>query len=270
MSTSSGYRAHPQVPVEIAPGVHYLQVGKGIMASNVYLVRSGSTWVLVDTGTTGCAPAIREAAERLFGPSARPAAILLTHDHPDHAGSALPLARLWTVGVYVHPDEMPIVFGDMATFRRFANPLDRWLVLPLMRLMGTRRAEAVIARASIKAVTQSFDPGGHPPGLPDWQAVPTPGHSPGHVAFFRRSDRVLVAGDALVTLDVNSPLGLITRRQTVAGPPRYATWDGAEAKRSIAALASLKPLVLAGGHGVPMTSPETAAKVQDFARRVSA
>jgi hypothetical protein len=36
-------------PTEIAPGVHCLEVGKGITRSNVYFVRSGSSWVLIDT-----------------------------------------------------------------------------------------------------------------------------------------------------------------------------------------------------------------------------
>lgn len=267
MPEASETETHIGAAREIAPGVHHLQVGRGIMTSNVYFVQSGSAWALIDTGTRGCETAIREAAERLFGPGARPAAILLTHDHPDHAGSALPLARAWAADVYVHPDEMPMVLGDMATFRRFANPLDRWLVLPVMRLMGARRAEAMVAQASIREVTRSFDPGHRLPGLPDWEAVLTPGHTPGHVAFFRWNDHVLVSGDALVTVDVNSPLGFITKKQTVAGPPRYATWNRALAKRSINALARLEPRVLAGGHGVPITGPGTAAKVRAFAER---
>src|SRR5690606_11638653 len=38
------------------------------------------------------------------------------------------------------------------------------------------------------------------PGFEDWQWVHTPGHSPGHVSFFRESDRTLLAGDAFVTV----------------------------------------------------------------------
>ncbi len=158
MFKSPEQKALSQVPLEIAPGVHCLEVGKGIMAANVYFVQSGSAWVLIDAGTTGCAPAIQAAADRLFGPDARPVAILLTHDHPDHAGSALPLARAWAIDVLVHPDEMPIVLGGMAAFQRFANPLDRWLILPLMRMMGTKRAQETAARASFKEVARSPGP----------------------------------------------------------------------------------------------------------------
>jgi hypothetical protein len=40
---------------EIAPGVHYLEVGKGITRSNVYFVQSGSSWVLIDAASANCA-----------------------------------------------------------------------------------------------------------------------------------------------------------------------------------------------------------------------
>lgn len=95
-------RAH-QV-TEIAPGVYRAHGGA---RTNVYLVRSGSSWVLVETGWRGSAAAVRMAAESVFGPDAPPAAILLTHIHPDHAGSALLVAQAWRVPVFVHPAELP-------------------------------------------------------------------------------------------------------------------------------------------------------------------
>ena len=97
---------------EIAPGVNYMEVGKGVTRSNVYFVRSGSSWVLIDTASANCAPLIRKMAETLFGEQSRPASILLTHDHPDHAGSALELARMWNCEVYVHPEELALTTAD--------------------------------------------------------------------------------------------------------------------------------------------------------------
>ena len=76
-------------PQEIAPGVYCMETGKGIMRSNVYFVRSGSSWALIDTASANCGRVIQKAAESLFGANTRPAAILLTHSHPDHAGSTL-------------------------------------------------------------------------------------------------------------------------------------------------------------------------------------
>ncbi|RYE43220.1 MAG: MBL fold metallo-hydrolase, partial [Hyphomicrobiales bacterium] len=37
------------------------------------------------------------------------------------------------------------------------------------------------------------------PGLPEWRWIATPGHSPGHVSFYRDRDGTLIAGDAFVT-----------------------------------------------------------------------
>src|SRR5512139_2223287 len=93
-------------PVEIAPGVHWHSAGA--VAGNIYFVQSASSWVLIDTSTAGQGRRIREAAETLFGAGARPAAILLTHVHPDHSGSALELARAWACAVYLHPDELEL------------------------------------------------------------------------------------------------------------------------------------------------------------------
>jgi glyoxylase-like metal-dependent hydrolase (beta-lactamase superfamily II) len=78
------------------------------------------------------------------GTGTRPAAILLTHIHPDHPGD-LPLAS----GRYL-PE--------------YGNPLDRWLIVPLLRLMPRRRFEASLSRNSLVGTARAFDPGaGVPP-----------------------------------------------------------------------------------------------------------
>jgi glyoxylase-like metal-dependent hydrolase (beta-lactamase superfamily II) len=98
-------------------------------------------------------------------------------------------------------------------------------------------------------VVQAFDPKACIPGLPGWEAIHTPGHTPGHFSLYRRSDRVLITGDAVVSINLNSLLGVLFGRRGVFGPPRYSTWDLAAAQRSIMILAALEPLVVATGHG---------------------
>ncbi|MFC2032682.1 MBL fold metallo-hydrolase [Chloroflexota bacterium] len=260
---------------EITQGVYCMEVGKGISRSNVYFVRCGSAWVLIDTASANCGQLIRKTAESLFGANTRPASILLTHDHPDHAGSALELARMWDCPVYVHPDELPIAaHGNLSTFAKYANPLDRWVVLPLLRIMPRKRVEAMLSEASLKDVASAFDPGAAVLGLPDWECIPTPGHTPGHIAFFRRSDRVLIMGDAIVTVDLNSFWGFLLwglrlNKQRVSGPPWYSTWNWQAAKESVVTLAELEPRVLASGHGVPMTDDGTARELRAFADHFS-
>lgn len=260
---------------EITPGVYCVEIGKGISRSNVYFVRSGPSWVLIDAASANCGRLIRRTAESLFGANTRPASILLTHDHPDHAGSALELARMWDCPVYVHPDELPLVaIGDLSTIEKYANPLDRWIILPLLRAMPRRRVEAMLSSASIKDVVRAFDPRAVVPSLPDWECIPTPGHTPGHVAFFRTSDRVLITGDAIVTVDLNSFWGFLLwglrlNNQRVSGPPWYSTWNWRAAKKSVTVLAGLEPRVLASGHGVPMSGDEISREFRAFADHFS-
>lgn len=214
-------------------------------------------------------------ASALFGANTRPAAILLTHAHPDHSGSALELAQRWDCLVYVHPDELPFASADNSnffdTYKGFPTssgywtppPLDKWFILPLVRAIPKRKREALLAGSSLKEVVRTFEPGRSLPGLPGWECIPTPGHTPGHTAFFRPADRVLIAGDALLTVDLNSLWefllwGLSRNNQKVSGPPWYTTWNWKAAKKSVACVARLKPRVVAGGHGIPMTGPTTA------------
>ena len=251
---------------EIAPGVFCLGP-KGRSQTNVHLVRCGSSFVLVDAGWAGDGPAIIAAAAGLFGSGAGAIAILLTHVHPDHAGSARELAARWGCPVYVHPRELPVALGDVTAIRAGGGPLDTFIILPLLRLMGRGRMEAILARSSLGGVVRALDPSGTIPGLPDWRWVPTPGHTPGHTAFFRPADRVLITGDAVLTVRVNSPVGAVLGTRGLSGPPWYTTWSWPKARRSVAALADLEPSVLAVGHGEPMHGPDTATSLRAFADR---
>jgi glyoxylase-like metal-dependent hydrolase (beta-lactamase superfamily II) len=273
------------LPKQVASGVHFIEAGSGITRSNVYFVRAGRAWVLVDAASANCADVIQDAATSLFGANAGPAAILLTHDHPDHAGSALELARRWDCPVYVHPDELRFATANAANFfsvyepyttatgRWAPPPLDRWMVLPMMRLMPRRWREPILSEASLEPVARAFDPGAGVPYLPGWECVPTPGHTPGHVAFFRPDGRVLIAGDAVVTVDLNSARAFLRwwlRRsgQLLSGPPWYTTWSRRAARRSVAAVARLDPLVIASGHGLPMSGVGTSGALRALADRL--
>jgi len=258
---------HGRGPEEIAAGVYRVETGRGLTGANVYLVRSGPGWVLIDAAWPHRAQLIKAAAEWLFGPGARPAAIVLTHIHPDHSGSAMELARMWDLPVYVHPAELVAASGEYLP--EYGNPLDRWLIAPVLRLLPRRMVEASRSRNSLEGIARAFDPAAGVPGLPDWQAVPTPGHTPGHVAFFRGTDRVLITGDAVLTVNLNSLPELLAGQHQVSGPPYISTWDWPAAKRSVAALARLTPDLLACGHGRPVAGPRAAAGLASLAGRLS-
>lgn len=116
----------------------------GRTETNVYFVRSGESWVLIDAGWARDAPRLEHAAQSLFGTHLKPAGILLTHCHPDHSGSALHLVRAWECAVHLHANELPIATGDFGAMQVWAGPLDRWVILPTMRAIGSRRRTAIL------------------------------------------------------------------------------------------------------------------------------
>jgi deazaflavin-dependent oxidoreductase (nitroreductase family) len=256
---------HDGVPVrEIAPGV--VCIGPwGRTQTNVYLVRGAKDWTLIDTGWAGDADRIEAAAKQVLRADQRPEAIVLTHAHPDHSGAARELADRWSCAVFLHPDELPIARGDFGAMREVAGPLDRWVVLPAMRAMGHRRREAVLAGNTLGDAAHTLRPGEPLPGLPGWEVVATPGHTPGHISLFRAVDGVLIAGDALVNLRLNSVGGLLRQQSGLSGPPWYTTWSRAAAVTSIRSLAALGPTVLGPGHGRALTGPDTPHLVRGFA-----
>jgi glyoxylase-like metal-dependent hydrolase (beta-lactamase superfamily II) len=237
----------------------------GRTQTNVYFVRSANAWVLVDAGWESDLPRIEKAAAELVGRDAAPAAIVLTHDHPDHAGAARALAERWSCRVFVHPAESAIAGGSFAAMWRHAGPLDRYVILPAISALGRRRRDAMLERNSLAPVMEVLEPDGEIPYLPGWRWVHTPGHTPGHVSFFRADDGVLLSGDALVTLQVNTLAGIVRGRQGLSGPPWYTTADPVAGRASLRTLAALDPRVLAGGHGRPLTGPGTADALHRFA-----
>ena len=224
---------------EIAGGVAVVPT----LISNAYLVGDAASWVLVDACTPGNESRIQRAAERRFGRGSRPCAILLTHGHFDHAGSAGPLADAWGVPIYAHSLELPYLTGqshyppfDLSSSGFFTR-IARFFPISTVNL-GTR-VSTMEARQAV-------------PGLRDWEVIETPGHTPGHVAFFRRRDGALLAGDAVTTMNLDSFFDTVARRKQVCRPPVPATSNWKDARRSVTLLASLRPSLIAAGHGAPM------------------
>ncbi|HYM97559.1 MAG TPA: MBL fold metallo-hydrolase [Candidatus Sulfotelmatobacter sp.] len=264
--------------VEVGDGVYCLEAGGGFMRSNVHFVRTTSGWVLIDTASAGCEAVIQSAAARLLGQGVRPEAMFLTHVHPDHSGAAPALAREWDCPVYVHADELKFAIADASTFfaayedyasgsRSWRAPaLDRSIVLPMMRLLPRGRRTRVLDRQSLKGRALAFDGGTELPYLSDWRAVATPGHTPGHVSFFRQRDGLLISGDAVVTTELNTAVGFLRwtfggGEKRLAPPPRYFTWSRSVAEQSIAVLAELRPNVIAPGHGSAMSGADVSERL---------
>jgi glyoxylase-like metal-dependent hydrolase (beta-lactamase superfamily II) len=218
---------------------------------------SGS-WVLIDAGLPGSASRITRAARQWIGPWARPAAIVLTHGHFDHVGALPLLADLWDVPVYAHPLELPYLTGQSSY-----PPPD-----PTVGGGAMARLASLYPRGPIDLGSRArpLPDDESVPGMTGWRWIHTPGHTPGHVSFFRDEDRTLIAGDAVVSTKQESAIAALTYKAEIHGPPAYFTTDWMAARRSVEILAGLEPVRLLTGHGPALQGPSMLRGLQQLAR----
>lgn len=241
----------------IAPEVGWLPIS----FVNVYFVgRPGESWALIDAGLPGSATKILETAEARFGTGSKPEAIYLTHGHFDHCGAARELSERWDVPIFAHRMELPYLTGRSAYPP--PDPTVGGAIAFLSRFFPARGCDLGNHVREL--------PEGDLPGLEGWHWTPTPGHSPGHVSYFRSTDRVLIAGDAFATMNMDSWVGLVSAKMELAraGTPFNMDWDATW--RSVQKLKDLRPNVAACGHGIPMTRGDLPERMDRFAKKFAA
>lgn len=253
--------ASPDGSHEIAPDLAYLR----LMIVNAVLVGTpveGSPWVLIDAGLPGTAATIKAAAEARFGLGAKPQAIVLTHGHFDHVGVLERLAEEWDVPVYAHPLERPYLDGT-ASYPEGDPTVGGGLLALGAQLFPT-------SPVNVSDRLRDLPSDGTVPVLPGWRWLHTPGHSPGHVSFFREADRALIVGDAFVTTKQESAYAALLQTPEMHGPPQYFTIDWVAARRSVEALAALEPNLAITGHGRAMQGGEMRSALSKLAREFDA
>jgi glyoxylase-like metal-dependent hydrolase (beta-lactamase superfamily II) len=205
---------------QLAPGVRQLG-GFPPNAINVYLVED----VLVDAATRRAG---RRILRELRGRPVR--AHALTHAHADHQGASHEVCQALGIPFWVGERDAPLA----------EDPRKIVASQPDHRL---NRLAAKFWLGPGHPVDRRLNEGDEVAGF---RVLDVPGHSPGHVAFWRESDRVLILGDVLN--NVNLTTGMPGLHQ----PKWFFTHDPAANRRSARRLGALEPRLVLFGHGAPL------------------
>jgi hydroxyacylglutathione hydrolase len=184
-------------------------------AINVYVLGD----VLVDAGTA------LDRGRILKQLRGRPiAAHALTHAHPDHYGSSRSVCDALGVPLWCGADDAEAVEAGK-------------MVGPGGRMLPGPRAVPVARELREGDEVAGFS------------VLDTPGHSPGHVSYWREADRVLVCGDVIWGWN---PFLL---RGGLREPPALLTPDRRRNRESARRIAALEPSLACFGHGPPLRDP---------------
>jgi hydroxyacylglutathione hydrolase len=142
----------------------------GALAENCYLLSDSETGgaVLIDPG---------DEPERLLGAleGLSLEAIWLTHAHFDHIGALAEVHRHFPVPVYLHEADRPLFERAAESAAFFGLTLEQPQLETLLLTSGQRLTL----------------------GAHEAECRFTPGHAPGHMAFYFEPEGVVLAGDAL-------------------------------------------------------------------------
>ncbi len=210
----------------------------GLLAGRVYAITTGNEITLIDTSITSAAPKILKQLQTAGYQPEQVRRILITHAHSDHVGSLPALQAATGAQVYASTIDTPVVEGREIFTANPNSPLPK----PGKPFPGT------------PVDVQLNDGDTLPDVLGGLQVVFTPGHSPGHIAFWQPEQRLLFGGDVMFHV------------WGITQPPDAFTVDPAQNRQSIARVEQLQPQVVCFGHGEPLH--DAAPAISAFARKL--
>lgn len=190
--------------VEVVPGeIRWLRMPLPMALDhiNLYLVRDGAGWRIIDTGVDSAAT--RGLWEQILASLSAPVTgIVCTHHHIDHCGLAGWLTEKLRVPLYMSR-------AEYFAMRLLRDPeLESWEERAYFRRAGLTGSEIEALSKALQLFVNRSNParayrrlrdgealviGGH-----SWQLRGGEGHSPEHISLYCRDLGVLLSGDQLL------------------------------------------------------------------------
>jgi glyoxylase-like metal-dependent hydrolase (beta-lactamase superfamily II) len=204
-----------------------------LMLSTAYIIKAAGDVVVIDTGVEGSERSIVNGLMRVGCPPETLKAILITHAHYDHTGSAAALAQQTCAPVIASEIDAPIIEAGSAGRLSTPKPgrLNR-LIFDHFVINGPQKVPPCQVTQKVKDQDYLDVCGGI-------EVIALPGHTAGQIGF-----RLLASGDVFV----GDALRNLIR-------PDLSGWheDSTSERDSLISLARLSWTRLFVGHGRPIS-----------------
>ncbi|MGC0333926.1 glyoxylase-like metal-dependent hydrolase (beta-lactamase superfamily II) [Streptomyces sp. SAI-170] len=220
--------------------------------TNWVILKDGDAVTLVDTGYPGDRERLLDSLAQVGSAPEAVAAVLITHAHNDHLGSAEYLRATYGTPVYLHEAEVPHARREFLHQVNVGTVLaNGWRPGVLPWAVHALRAGGTV---KVPVASPAAFPSDGPLDLPG-RPVPvhTPGHTLGHSVFHLPDRGAVLGGDALVTGHATSRL---------EGPQMLLDMFHHESARALTSLERIGALdgdLLLPGHGPAHRGPVRAA-----------
>jgi glyoxylase-like metal-dependent hydrolase (beta-lactamase superfamily II) len=171
---------------QISDSIYQISLAYG--AVNIFIIEDVEGLTLVDTGVPGSGKKILAAVAKAGKKPQDIKRIILTHCHPDHAGSAAELKELLNIPAWAHSADAALLSQGISGRPMQPSPgIFNWIVyqaiIKKMHAIAPVQVDRELKDNEVLPIAGGI------------RVIHTPGHCAGHICLLAEQDNLLIAGD---------------------------------------------------------------------------